>query len=159
VSAVRHLQPVVKREIAVAIAENWPLVPDGLYTANCVGYEAASVFRGFRIYFRFRIVDPGEHFGKVLFAAYPVRGQRVRQPGKKVWIRYCLHRRAWLYEMLIRVLGVARTAKAHEVRPSELVNKLCRIKTRTVVQDYEQQPLASEDQYSVVDDVLSCEGA
>ena len=154
-----HLRAVAKRDIAIQVEENWPLVPDATYTAICTGYECSSVFKGHRIFFKFRIADPGDHFGKVLFAAYPVKGERVKQPGRKTWIRYKIHRRAWLRKMLIRVLNLPRSTKAHEVWPSELINKLCQIRTRTVVEDYEQEPLAPEDQYSVVDDVVSCEGA
>lgn len=141
--------------IALEVPEGFPLIPDADYTAICTGYETAQVFKGLRIFFHFRVTE-GPYTGTMLFRAYRVLGSVIPGKGPGTGIRYRLHRRSDCYKMLCRVLQLPGNTKAHLLWPRELVNKLCRIKTRTVTHDSRQKPLAEGERYSTIAEILSC---
>ena len=77
------MKPVLRSapilEIADGIVETsreWPRVPDGIYVARYLGHECVemdSFGKAPRVFVHLKIIDPGEHFGKVLYRAYSVR--------------------------------------------------------------------------------------
>lgn len=123
------------REIYFDVAEGWPLVPDATYKAICRRVEIRQTFRAQKCYLLFRITE-GEHAGKEIFKAY-----NVRKP---------LGRKSYLFKDLCRLLELPRNTRPHRVSPSELRGQLFTLTTRTVVRDYEGQPLPEGARYSTV---------
>jgi hypothetical protein len=123
------------------------LVPDGDYRAVFLRYETKFLFQTGKVFLWFRIIEPGEHFGKELYRAYRVA---VLQKG-----RFKVKRGSDLFEMLCRVLCL----RLRRDRLSLLGLKQCvlRIRTRIVKRDYRRRPLPEWLYYSVADDVLSKE--
>lgn len=128
-----------------------PLIPDAEYSALCCGTDVKVVFSVAKVFIRFRIVE-GPHEGTIVAFPCRARGQK-----KGDVLRVKLARRGKLFRMLCRVLALPVKVKPHHVSHRELVNKLCRIKTRTVKTNDKQKPLNPAEFYSVVDDVLCVE--
>jgi hypothetical protein len=143
-------------EIVFEVEEGYPLVPDAIYLAICCSCEVKPTFKSLKTYLRFRIAE-GEHAGKILFRAYNVEGKIIPGKGPGTGPRPKLTRGLELFKMLCRVLNLPPNTKPHRVGSRELVGQLCKIKTRTVLRDYQQKTLPEAGRYSVVDDVLSIE--
>ncbi len=143
-------------EIIFDVEEGYPLIPDAIYSAVCIGMEVKQTYKRLKAYARFKIAD-GEHAGKILFRAYNVGGSILPGRGPGSGPRPKLSRGMELFKMLCRVLNLPANTKPHRVSTRELVGKLCQIKTRTVTRDHAQKPLPDASRYSVVDDVLSIE--
>jgi hypothetical protein len=48
-----------------------PLIPDGVYEAQCIGYDSKFLFGKVRkTFLDFKILTEGEHFGTELFMAF-----------------------------------------------------------------------------------------
>jgi hypothetical protein len=147
-AALRVVAPALD-ECVVDHSDERPRVPDGLYSAVFTHHETALAFRNPKVFLHFRIVDPGEHFGKVLFRAYRV-ASLIGKPGR--FGRFKVRRRHELFLMLVRVLEIK--ARPDRLSPQALKNVVVRIKTRTVTTDFEQRELPQWLHYSVVADVL-----
>lgn len=64
--------------------ENYPLVPEGTYTVQCVKAEKNfSHHRALKMFLNFRIID-GPYMGNVLFMAMNLIDSRTGKPFKKV---------------------------------------------------------------------------
>lgn len=138
-------------EIVCDYSSRPPLVPDGKYQAVLVRHETAFVFKTAKVFLWFRIIEPGEHYGKELYRPYRVK-RLIGKPGKNGSFR--LAPGSDLFSMLVRVLDMSKRA----VRPDRISLRALRhgvleIKTRTVTKDYQQREAVEWLRYSVVDDV------
>ena len=131
---------------------NAPLLREGEYRAVLTSHETAIVFRAPKVFLHFRIIDPGEWFGAMLYRAYRVKslaGRPSKNGGFKVT------RGGDLFEMLCRVLDIRSRPDRVSVAP--LRGIVLKVKVRTVTHDYQQRPLREWLRYSVVADVLGRE--
>lgn len=152
-------------DLADGIVEgtDWPLVPDGFYIAvylRHVCIELREFNNAPRVFVHLRLIDPGEHYGKVLYRAYPVRAVRRTsgKPGAPIHNgKFTLSRRSDLMKMLCRVLYQDLKTRPDRVSLRELKNHVLRIRTRTVKKDGRQRDLPPALHYSVVDDIIEKE--
>lgn len=135
-------------EVLFEVDAQHPLIPDDIYTAVCVGCDVKEVFKVAKVFLRFRIIE-GSYAGTNLFRPYRAKGKKD-EAGR---FRVKLHRKGKLFLMLCRVLGLPKRTKAHHVSHRELVNKLCRVRTRTVQKDHFQKQLPPDEFYSVIEDI------
>jgi hypothetical protein len=135
--------------VVVDYANQPPLVPDNEYQAVFVHYETAYIFRCPKVILWFKIVEPGEHFGKMVFRPYRVKAikGKPRRGGGIV-----LRRGSDCFKMLCRVLDLK--LRPDRISLNGLRECVLRIRTRTVTKDYAQDSLPDWLQYSVVDDIL-----
>jgi hypothetical protein len=144
------------------VAYEWPLIPAGSYNAVMVRYQGCimpSWKNTPKVYVHFKIVDPGEHFGKVLYRAYNVRRLRGKAGTVGQPIPNCgfvVGRRSDLLKMLVRVLDVR--IRPDRVSLHSLKGCVLQINVRTVLigtDDKGKQSFLPEAlRYSVVDDVV-----
>jgi hypothetical protein len=134
-----------------------PLIPDGIYRALCLGHETAIVFRTAKVFLQFRVVEPGEQFGKMLYRPYRASGFIRTGKGPGSGLRIKLKARSELFGMLCRVLDLPARTRPDRVGLREMKGKVFKVKTRTVTRDYRQKEIPGFLRYSVVDDVLSLE--
>jgi hypothetical protein len=129
-----------------------PLLPEGNYQAVLTHHETAIVFRSAKVFLYFRIIDPGDWFGKILYRPYRVKslaGKPSRNGGFRVT------RGGDLFDMLCRVLDIRSRPDRVSVAP--LRGKVLKIRVRTVIVDHQQRPLRDWMRYTVVADVLRME--
>ncbi|MDA8363703.1 MAG: hypothetical protein M0Z84_07755 [Gammaproteobacteria bacterium] len=130
---------------------DWPLIPDGEYLAICTGWQTAHIFRSAKLYLHFRIVEE-QHQGAKLFAPFRVYAL-VGKPG--VNGRFKASRRSRLVFMLATLTGQRLRGDRLSVR--WLTNCMLRVKTRTVLRNYEQCDLPQFLRYSIVHDIVAVE--
>lgn len=138
-------------EIVCDYSARPPLVPDGKYQAVLVRHETAFVFKTAKVFLWFRIIDPGEHYGKELYRPYRVK-RLIGKPGRNGSFK--LAPGSDLFSMLVRVLDMGKKAmRPDRISLRALKNGVLEIKTRTVTKDYQQREAVEWLRYSVVDDV------
>src|SRR5262249_13741134 len=101
-----------------------------------------------KIYLHFRLVCPGEHYGKELYRAYSVK-KLIGKPGKNGRVKLTKH--FLLFKTLCKVLDFK--ARPDRISVQGLRGRVLRITTRTVKKDYRQAEHAQFCWYSVVDDI------
>lgn len=139
-------------DIAVDEKHYKPHVPDGVYLAVMFEHQTAFVFRTPKVFLRFRIIDPGPHFETELFKPYRVHKLRSKPgPGGQIGLRP----QGELFTDLVRLLGIRRRSDRISLR--DLKGRVWRIRTRTVIVDYQQRPLPEWLQYSTVDEIIEAE--
>jgi hypothetical protein len=126
----------------------WPLIPDGVYEATLIAHETAFFGRSAKVYLRMRLVCPGEHHGKELYRAYPVKAL-VGRPAKHG--RFRLSKHQLLFKTLCRLLNLK--SRADRISVQGLKGRVLRITTRTVKKDYRQVEHPQFCWYSVVDSI------
>jgi hypothetical protein len=130
-----------------------PLVPDGTYTGIYVRHDlvALKMFKNaMRIFIRFRIVDPGEHQGAVLFRAYRVRPGRSRGT-------FVAPKRSKLFRTIAALYPSERMRGDRINVRAALKGRAVKLTARTVTTDSEQRPLPPNCRYSVVDELIGFE--
>lgn len=135
------------------------LIPEGEYQAKFTGHDTAFLFNKTpKIFLHFEIIEPGNHFGSKVYRAYrvfklidmPRKGDRSVPNG-----RFKLKSRSALFGMLCRVLDIQ--IRPDRINLQHLKNRVLKIKVRTVIRNYNNDPLQPFLHYSVVDDVLGIE--
>jgi hypothetical protein len=121
-----------------------PLVPNGSYEAQCVGYDNSFVLgKARKLFLYFRITDPGEHFGKDLFMAFNMPYDRKIRPGSKY------------YKTWVRVNDHRPPSRNTIMSPKKFLNRVFSIKTRTVRPNYiDGKAMPEEFWYSVIDSII-----
>ena len=127
------------------------LVPDGKYNVVYVGHQTHRFFNGApKVVFWFRIVDMGEHFGKLVPRYYNVKrfkGKKGRNGG------FVPGRSSDFIRDYYRVVS-APVARLDRLPLGRLKNIIIQVTTRTVKNDGDQQALPDVLMYSVVDIVV-----
>jgi hypothetical protein len=128
-----------------------PRVPDGEYPAIYVSHECAELrqFGGApKVFVTVRLLDAGEHTGKLLFRAYRV----LRVRGRRA---FSLGRRSDLLKMYARVMETPdHRPRLDRINLRDLRPMLLRVRTRTVERDGKGRGLPESLRYSVVDEIL-----
>lgn len=136
----------------------WPLIPDGIYLAqyqqhHCI--KLASFNGAPRVFARFKIVEPGEHFGKILYRAYPVKAIVCdgKNPGKPiVGGRFIVGRRSDLLREYCNAMEVTRRPDRISFRA--LKHLLVKVRTRIVMHDSNRRVLPPALRYSVIAEIV-----
>jgi len=120
-----------------------PLIRDGTYEAQCVNYDSKFCLgKARKLFLHFEILTNGEYFGEQIFQAFNMPyNKRIRQGSKyfKTWV------------MVNNWQKPSRNAK---MSPRLFLNKIYRIKTRTVKPTHNGKEMPKEFWYSVVDEIL-----
>jgi hypothetical protein len=123
--------------------EYWPFLPDGSYQAQCIRYDEKFLMgKSRKLFLSFRIVDPGEHHGLEIFQAYNIPYDRKTKPGSKY------------YKTWVIVNGYRKPSRNAQMSPRLFVNKIFRVKTRTVKPLHNGKPMPQHFWYSVVDYII-----
>jgi hypothetical protein len=69
----------------IICAEDYrPLLPDGTYEAQCISYNTDfHLAKTRKTFLHFKLLEPGEHFGKRLFMAFNMPYDNKIKPGSK----------------------------------------------------------------------------
>ena len=119
--------------------EAWPRISDGLYEAQCVKYEYGQ--RPYsKLYLKFKITEPGEHIGRILFKPY-----NIPKNGKK-WAQSSFYYKDWV--MVNNWQPPSRNAK---MSPKIFLNKIFKIRTRTTKPKRDGKEMPEQCWYSLVD--------
>jgi len=123
-----------------------PLVPDAVYEVIFTRAERGRFKRRERTFLWFRIIQPGEFFGKDLYLVcpHPTGGGRVFGLGSK------------MVQAVTVALG-QRPKRRDRLSTRMFKNKVFRGQTRTVSKDADERERPAEDWYSVIDQLLSAE--
>lgn len=127
-----------------------PLVPPGEYSAQYIRHETKMVFGTPKVFIWFKIVEPGQAFGKDLYRPFRVKAL-VGKPGRNGRIK--LGRQSELFLVLCQ-LYEHRQMRPDRISLRDLQNVILRVKVRTVDRDYKQRPRPEMTKYSVVGDIL-----
>jgi hypothetical protein len=122
----------------------YPLLPNATYEAQCTKYDSKFVLGKTRkLFLNFKIVEPGEHLGKELFMAFNMPYDRKIRVGSKYY-------KAW-----VKLNDGRKPTRNAKMSPRLFLNKVCRIRTRTVIHKYnEKDEMPESFRYSVVDEII-----
>ena len=118
-----------------------PLIPNGTYEAQCIRFNEKFVLGKTRkLFFIFKILDSGEHFGEEIFQAYNIPYDWKIRSGSKY------------YKTWVMVNGWNKPSRNAKMSPRIFLNKIYKIKTRTVKpKGPNGKEMPEEFWYSVVD--------
>jgi hypothetical protein len=122
----------------------YPIMSDGIYMAQCTSYDLSFVMgRSRKLFLHFKILDEGEHFGKVLFMAFNMPNDGRIRPGSKYYKTYAL------------VNGWRRPSRNSKMSPKLFKGKVYRIKTRKANPPQPNgKDMPDDFKYSVVDSII-----
>jgi hypothetical protein len=120
-----------------------PLIRDGSYEAQCIDFNSKFCLGKTRkLFLHFKILTLGEYCGVQIFQAFNIPySKKIRQGSKyfKTWV------------MVNKWQKPSRNAK---MSPRLFLNKIYRIKTRTVKPTHNGKEMPKDFWYSVVDGIL-----
>ena len=120
-----------------------PLIPDGKYEVQCVGYDNGFCLgKARKTFLKFVILTEGEHNGKKLFMAFNMPYNRRIKTGSKY------------YKNWVAVNGWRKPSRNTKMSPRIFVNKIFRIKTRTAKPKHNDKEMPADFWYSIVDEIL-----
>lgn len=120
-----------------------PLIPDGEYIAQCIGYDSQFLFGKTRkTFLYFKILSEGKYFGIKLFMAFNMPYNGRIKTGSKFYKTWCM------------VNDWRRPSRNTKMSPRLFKNKIYTIKTRTVRPKHNDQPMPDQYLYSIVDKIL-----
>lgn len=151
---IAYSQPadVPDGECEVDYGRACPTIPDAEYRAVFTHHETAISFSTPKVFLWFRLVDPGPHFDKLIYAVYRARGLKgkPRKHGS-----FAVRSNGELFVSVCKVLSERGRPDRFSLQP--LKNKVLRVKTRTVKRDYRQREIPEARRYSVVDALIGCD--
>ena len=127
-------------------------IPEGEYKAVFTHHETAFVFKTAKVFVWFKLIDPGPHFGKLIYKAFRARNLKAK-PAKNGG--FVLNARSDLCLMLCRVLDLKM--RPDRISTSSLKGKVLRVSVRTVTHDYKQRAIPEPLRYSVLSEILAAE--
>ena len=116
-----------------------PLIPDGVYEAQCVKYEYSRKPYS-KVYLKFKITEPGKHNGLRLFKPYSV------PPNSGKPAQGSNYYKDWI--MVNNWQPPSRNAK---MSPKIFLNKIFKIRTRTAKPKRDGKEMPEQCWYSLVD--------
>jgi hypothetical protein len=137
-----HQNPEVRMKEFVCANDYYPLLPNGTYIAQCVGFDINESYggRSRKIYLHFKIIE-GSHQKSKLFMAFNYPKNCKFTPGRKYW----------QYWVLVHGRIPSRNAA---MSPRIFKNKVFKIKTRTVNRKFPNgKEMPSDFNYSTVDTI------
>jgi hypothetical protein len=125
-------------------SDDRPLIPDGIYEAQCYAYDNGFCLGKTRkTFLKFKILTPGEHFQKEIFMAFNMPYDGKIKSGSKYYKTWC------------KVNGWQKPSRNAKMSPRLFINKIYKIKTRTVNPPQPNGEEMPEDfWYSVVDSII-----
>ena len=97
-----------------------PLIPEGFYEAACIKCDTAYFCRSPKLFLHFEIIESDLHSGVKLFMPFSMPPDGKLTPGRKYY-------KAW-----IRVKGCKQPSRNATMSPKMFLNKLYKIKVKTV---------------------------
>jgi hypothetical protein len=120
-----------------------PLIPNRIYQAQCIKYDGSFVLgKARKLFLHFQVIEPGEHNGKRIFMAFNVPYDQKIKQGSKYF-------KTWVF-----VNGWRKPTRNAKMSARLFLNKVYRIKTRTVKPKFQGQETPSDYWYSVVDYIV-----
>lgn len=138
-------------DIDLIAGEARPLIPDGKYTAQCIGCnKSQSHYNSLKLFLWFKIID-GQHLGVELFMAMNLIDTRTRQPFKRVPAGSKFYKN-WTIANYNR-----RPNRKDRMSPKIFENGIFEISVRTVKPTYPDGKTEMPDifRYSVADHIIS----
>lgn len=131
------------------LGERGPLIPEGTYLARLVEWRTYYYHRSPKLKLSFRIVEKGEHFGKIIAGHYGA----AKISGKpKKWGAASLRPNSRLTRQLLRVYGPGVRRDRLSLRG--LLDHYLHVEVTTVTKDSEQDERHECDHYSKVHKLL-----
>ncbi len=120
-----------------------PLLRNGTYEAQCFKYDSKFCFGKTRkLFLHFKIIQPGEYFGEAIFMAFNIPYDRKISQGSKY------------YKTWVHVNGWRKPSRNAKMSPKLFLNRICRVRTRTVKPTVNGQKMPKDFWYSVVDTIV-----
>ena len=120
-----------------------PLVPDGIYEAQCVAVDSSFLMgKARKLFLHFKITTQGQFQGTKLFMAFNMPNDKKIRPGSKY------------YKTWVHVNGWEKPGRNTTMSPRIFKNKIFRIKTRTVSPKHNGKTMPATYEYSVVDSII-----
>jgi len=118
-------------------------IPDGFYEATCFNYnDKFCLGKSRKLFLNFKIVEPGKGNGVKLFKAYNMPYNKKVSTGSNY------------YKDWVMVNGWQKPSRNAKLSPRIFLNKVYRVKTRTVRQKRGDKVMPKAFQYSVVDYIV-----
>jgi hypothetical protein len=126
----------------VCSQEYWQLIPNGIYEVQCTKFDD-KFFLGKtqKTFLTFRIVV-GEHEGKEIFMAFNMPYTGKIKTGSKY------------YKTWVMVNNWQRPSRNAKMSPKLFVNKIYKVRTRTVKPKHNGNEMPEHFWYSIVDEIL-----
>jgi hypothetical protein len=119
------------------------MLPNGIYDAQCVKYDSKFVLGKTRkVFLNFRIIEQGEHNGKIIFQAFNMPYDGRIKTGSKYYKTWCM------------VNGWNKPSRNAKMSPRLFLKKIYKVKTRTVKPAHNGKEMPKQFHYSVVDEIL-----
>lgn len=120
-----------------------PLIPNGIYEAQCIKYDNAFVLGKTRkTFLNFKIIGSGDHQGKIIFLAYNMPYNSRIKTGSKYYKDWCM------------VNGWQKPSRNAKMSARLFLNKIYKVKTRTVKPKHNEKEMPESFWYSVVDKII-----
>ena len=132
----------------VTFDDDLVLVPDGEYELAVVEWETKKIFKSEKLYLKFRVVTPGEYFGRVIPMYFNV--EIVGKPSKNGHFK--VRGKGDFARMFAEVFGWS--GRPDRLPMSRLENRVLVGAVRTVTKGRDQRDIPKPCRYSVVDRIL-----
>ena len=124
-------------------SDDRPLIPDGIYEAQCFVFDNKFCLGKTRkTFLKFVILNHGEHFQKEVFMAFNMPYDGKIKTGSKYYKTWCM------------VNGWRKPSRNAKLSPRIFLNKIYKIKTRTSKPKHNDKEMPQDFWYSVVDETL-----
>jgi hypothetical protein len=118
------------------------LLPNGVYEVQCTKYDDKFFLgRTQKVFLNFKVII-GEHEGKEIFMAFNMPYSGKIKTGSKYYKTWCM------------VNNWQRPSRNSKMSPRLFLNKIYKVKTRTVKPQYNGERMPDDFWYSVVDEIL-----
>ncbi len=121
-----------------------PLIPNGIYEAQCVSYNKGFVLGGkaLKLFLHFIITEPGQYNGTPLFMAFNMPKNRKIKQGSKYYKTWC------------KVNGWQKPSRNAKMSPRLFKNKIYKIRTKAATPPYDGKNMPDTFKYSIVDSIV-----
>ncbi len=119
-----------------------PLLPNKTYEAQCIKYDSKFMLgKTKKLFLNFKITEPGKHHGEKIFLAFNMPYSGKIPMGSKYYKTWCM------------VNNWQKPSRNAKMSPRLFLNKIYKIKTRTVKPKYNGKEMPDNFWYSVVDEI------
>ncbi len=120
-----------------------PLIPNATYTAQCIKYDSKFILGKTRkVFLNFKILTFGDCEGKEIFMAFNMPYNGKIKTGSKY------------YKTWVLVNNWRKPSRNAKMSPRMFLNKVYKIRTRTVKPRHNGQEMPRDFRYSVVDEIM-----
>lgn len=120
-----------------------PRLPDRIYEAQCISYDSKFVLgKTKKLFLNFKIIEMGEHQGKIIFLAFNMRYDDKIKQGSKYFKTWC------------QVNNWQKPTRNAKMSPRIFLNKIFKVKTRVTKPSHNGKEMPENFWYSVVDHIV-----